>query len=140
MKKSTRNIAITAVAILAVLAVGVALVPVLFRDQIIERLRGELNDRVDATVTFSDVDVSLLSTFPTLTAEVSGLAITGKGGFADVTLLKAKSIGAGIDLIGLVLRREITIESIEVNTPEVHLVVRADGKANYDIVPDQQVI
>ncbi|MGB5414676.1 MAG: AsmA family protein, partial [Polyangiales bacterium] len=128
---------ITVVAILAVLAVGVALVPVLFRDQIIERLRSELNDRVDATVTFSDVDVSLLSTFPTLTAEVSGLAITGKGGFADVTLLKAKSIGAGIDVVGLVLRREITIESIEVNRPEVHLVVRADGKANYDIVPEQ---
>ncbi len=137
MRKLTRNILIAVVAIFAVLAVGVALVPVLFRDQIVERLRGELNDRVDATVNFSDVDVSLLSTFPTLTAEVSELAITGKGDFAEVTLLKAKSIGAGIDLVGLVLRREITIESIEVKTPEVHLVVRADGKANYDIVPEQ---
>jgi hypothetical protein len=137
MRKSTRNILITAVALLAVLAVGVALVPVLFRDQIIERLKIELNDRVHATVTFSDVDVSLLSTFPTLTAEVSDLAITGKGDFAEITLLKAKSIGAGINLVGLVLRREITIESIEVNTPEVHLVVRPGGKANYDIVPEQ---
>jgi len=137
MKKSARNILIAVASILGVLVVGLALVPVLFRDQIVERLRTELNDRVDATVTFSDVDVSLLSTFPTLTAEVSELAITGRGGFAEVTLLKAQSIGAGIDLIGLVLRREITIESIEVSAPEVHLIVRPDGKANYDIVPEQ---
>ncbi len=137
MKKSTRNILIGIVAVLGVLVVGLALVPVLFRDQIVERLRSELNDRVDATVTFSDVDLSLLSTFPTLTADVSELAITGKGDFAEVTLLKAKSIGAGIDLIGLVLRREITIESIEVNAPEVHIIVRPDGMANYDIVPEQ---
>lgn len=136
MKKSTRNIWIAVFALFGVLVGGVALVPVLFRDQIVERLRGELNERVDATVTFSDVDVSLLSTFPTLTAEVSELAITGKGDFAEVTLLTAKSLGAGIDLVGLVLRREITIESIEVNAPEVHLVVRPDGKANYDIVPE----
>ncbi len=137
MKKSTRNILVVVATILGVLVVGVALVPLLFRDQIIERLQSELNDRLDATVNFSDVDVSLLSTFPTLTAEVSELAITGKGDFADVTLLSSKSIGAGIDLVGLVLRREITIESVEVNSPEVHLVVRADGRANYDIVPEQ---
>ena len=133
-----RNVVIAVVALLAVLVVGVALVPVLFREQIVERLRGELNDRLDATVTFSDVDVSLLSTFPTLTAEISELGITGKGDFAEVTLLSAKSIGAGIDLIGLVLRREITIESIEVDTPKVHIVVRPDGRANYDIVPEQE--
>ena len=136
MKKSTRNILIAVVALLGVLVVGVALVPVLFRDRIVELLRSELNDRIDATVSFSDVDVSLLSTFPTLTAEASELTITGKGGFAEVKLFTAKSIGAGIDLVGLVLRSEITIESIEVNAPEVHLVVRADGRSNYDIVPE----
>ena len=137
MKKLKRNIAIVVVALLVVVGGGVALVPVLFRDQIVERLKSELNDRLDATVTFSDVDVSLLSTFPTLTAEVSELTIIGKGDFAEVTLLTTKSIGAGIDLVGLVLRREITIESIEVNTPDVQLVIRPDGRANYDIVPEQ---
>ncbi|MBT8451274.1 MAG: hypothetical protein KJO40_04830 [Deltaproteobacteria bacterium] len=137
MKKSTRNVLIGVASILGVLVVGLALVPVLFRDQIVERLRNELNERVEATVTFSDFDVSLLSTFPTLTAEVSELAITGKDEFAEVTLLNAMSVGAGIDLVGLVLRREITIESIEVKTPEVHLIVGPDGKANYDIFPEQ---
>ena len=136
MKKSTKNILIAIVALLGVLVVGVALVPVLFRGRIVELLRSELNDRIDATVSFSDVDVSLLSTFPTLTAAASELTITGKGDFAEVTLFTAESIGAGIDLIGLVLRSEITIESIEVNAPEVHLLVRADGSANYDIVPE----
>jgi len=115
---------------------GLALVPILFKDQIVERLRVELNERLDATVTFSGIDVSLLSTFPTLTAEVTDLAIAGKGDFAGTTLLAAKSIGVGIDLLALVMDRAIELESIEVKQPEVHVLVRPQGTANYDILQE----
>jgi hypothetical protein len=137
MKKPVKVTLIAVAVLLGVLLGGLALVPVLFRDQIVDRLRTELNERLDATVTFSEVDVSLLSTFPTLTAEVTELAITGKGDFAGTTLLAAKSIGAGINLLALILDRAIEIESIDVDQPEVHVLVGEDGKANYDMVQDQ---
>ncbi|HET6415775.1 MAG TPA: hypothetical protein VFG22_05730, partial [Polyangiales bacterium] len=65
MKKPVKVTLIATASLLAALLVALILVPVLFKDRIIERLRVELNERIDATVTFSDIDVSLLSTFPT---------------------------------------------------------------------------
>ncbi|MGB8332350.1 MAG: hypothetical protein WCE62_19655, partial [Polyangiales bacterium] len=130
------TLVVTAI-LLGTLLAGAVLVPILFKDRIVERLRTELNERLDATVTFSDVDLSLLSTFPTLTAEVTDLAIAGNGEFAGTTLIAAKSIGAGIDLLALVMESAIEIESIEVKQPEVHIVVRPDGASNYDIVREQ---
>ena len=137
MTKALKATLITLAALLGLLLVGIALVPFLFKDQIIERLRSELNERLDATVTFSDVDVSFFSTFPTLTAEVMDLAITGKGDFAETKLLAANSIATGIDVVALVMDRSIEISSIDVSQPEVHVLVREDGKANYDILAER---
>ncbi len=138
MKRPIKITLITIASLLGVLLLGLVLVPVLFKDQIVERLRIELNQRLDATVTFSEVDVSLLSTFPTLTAEVADLAITGKGDFDGTTLLAARSIGAGVDLLTLIMDSAIEVQSIDVEHPEVHVLVSKDGKANYDIVREQE--
>jgi hypothetical protein len=68
MKKPIKVMLIVAASLLAALVVALVLVPVLFKERNVERLRVELNDRIDATVSVSEIDVSLLSTFPTLTA------------------------------------------------------------------------
>ena len=99
MKKPIKVTLIVAVSALVALLVAAILVPFLFKDRIVERLRTELNERIDATVTFSEIDVSLLSTFPTLTARVERLAIAGKGEFEGITLLAADSIEAGVDIV-----------------------------------------
>ncbi|TFH27218.1 MAG: AsmA family protein, partial [Myxococcales bacterium] len=138
MKKPVTTTLIAVTALMGLLLVGLALVPFLFRDRIVERLRTELNERLDATVTFSEIDVSLLSTFPTLTAEVADLAITGKGQFSETTLLAAKSIGAGVNLVALILDGTVELESIEMDRPVMHVRVGRDGKANYDIVPERK--
>ncbi len=137
MKRTVKVTLLVVAALLGVLVVGLVLVPVLFKDQIVERLRVELNERLDATVSFADVDVSLLSTFPTLTAEVTDLAIAGKGDFEGVTLLSAESIAAGIDLLALIFDRSIEVESIELEQPVIRVLVRDDGRANYDIIREQ---
>ncbi len=137
MKRPLKITLLVAGTLLAMLIVGIALVPIVFKDQIVERLRVELNEQLDATVSFSEVDVSLLSTFPTLTAEVSELSITGKGDFEGTTLLSAQSIAAGLDLLALIFDKSIGVESIEVEQPVVHVVIDQDGKANYDIIREQ---
>ncbi|MDH3201354.1 MAG: AsmA family protein [Myxococcales bacterium] len=137
MKRPLKITLLVAGTILAVLIVGIVLVPVLFRDQIVERLRVELNEQLDATVSFSEVDVSLLSTFPTLTAEVTELSIAGEGDFAGTTLLSAQSIAVGLDLLALIFEKSIGVESIEIEEPVVHVVIDQDGRANYDIIREQ---
>ncbi len=118
----------------ALFAIGAVLIPILFRDQIVERLRQELNEQLDATVSFADVDVSLLSTFPTLTAEVVDLSVVGKGDFEGTRLIAAESVGAGLDIVALIFDREVVVESVSIERPEVRIVILEDGRANYDIV------
>ena len=137
MKRPLKMTLVVAATLVAVLIIGVVLAPVLFKDQIVERLRTELNEQLDATVSFSEVDVSLLSTFPTLTAEVTELSITGKGDFEGTALLSTQSIAAGVDLLALVFEKSIQIESIGVEQPVVRVVIDQDGKANYDIIREQ---
>jgi hypothetical protein len=136
MKKPVKITLIGVATLVGAIIVALALVPVLLEDRIIERLRTELNEQLHATVTFSDVDASLLSTFPTLTAEISGLKITGEDEFEGVTLFSAESVAVGVDLLALVMDDAIQIESIGIEHPEAHLIVTEDGKANYDIIAE----
>jgi hypothetical protein len=136
MKKAVNITLITIAALVVLLIVGILLVPILFKDRIVEVVRTELNERLDATVELTDVDITLLSTFPTLTVEVTGLEITGKGEFEGIKLWSSRSIAAGVDLLKLVRQDTITIESVEVDRPEVRIVVTEDGEANYDIVKE----
>lgn len=136
MNKPLRISLITVGALLLLLIAGLVLVPVLFEDRIVELVRSELNERVDADVDFEDVDLSLLSTFPNLTIEISKLTITGKGAFEGTQLLSVESIGAGIGLFTLITEDDIEIESIEIDQPNVHVVINEEGAANYDIMAD----
>ena len=136
MNKPVKITLIGVTILVGTIIVALALLPILLKDRIIERLRTELNEQLNATVTFSDVDASLLSTFPTLTAEISVLRITGEGDFEGVTLFSAESVAAGVDLIALVMNDAIQVESIGIDRPEVHLIVAEDGKANFDIVAE----
>lgn len=135
-KRAVRIASISLGVFVLALVAALALVPYLFKDQIVERVRSELNERLDATVELADIDLSLLSTFPTLTVEVEELAIIGKDVFEGIELLRARSIGAGLDLGALVFGDEIRIESVRIESPRVHVVVTANGAANYDILGD----
>ena len=118
MNKPVKITLIGVTILVGTIIVALALLPILLKDRIIERLRTELNEQLNATVTFSDVDASLLSTFPTLTAEISALRITGEGDFEGVTLFSAESVAAGVDLIALVMNDAIQVESIGIDRPE----------------------
>ena len=133
----TRTIRIALIAtalLLAALVVGAVLVPLLFEDRIVQLLRTELNERLNAVVEFSDADLSFLSTFPTFTVEISELKITGKDEFAGVELLRASSVAAGLDVLALVFDERIQVRSVGVDVPDVHVIIKRDGAANYDIL------
>ena len=130
-------------AIIGVSAVALAflgallLAPFLLKGRVIELVESQISARVDATVTFEDVDLTLLSTFPTLNVEVVGLEVAGVGEFEGITLASVGSIRTGVDLPRLVRDEELLIESAVVRRPEVHLIVNENGKANYDIVREE---
>ncbi|MGB5313988.1 MAG: AsmA family protein, partial [Polyangiales bacterium] len=136
MGKPLRITLIVTGLLLTLLVVGAVVVPLLFEDRIVQLLRTELNERLDAEVELADVDLSFLSTFPTFTAEVTELTVTGKGEFEGVQLLRASSVGAGLDLLALLFEDRIRITSVTVDQPDVHVIITKEGAANYDILGD----
>ena len=136
MKKPVKIKLVALAAFIGLVIITLAIVPIVLKDRVATLVRNELNERLDATVDFKTIDLSLLSTFPTLTAEVVDLEITGKGVFEGKTLLSVRSLGAGIDLFSLVGDEQLVVESITIDHPEIHVLVTEDGVANYDIIKE----
>lgn len=132
--KRSRKILLASAAFVALAVLGVLILPAVLKERVTDYIQRELDQRVDATVSFDDIDLTLLSTFPTLTAEVSGLQVVGKGRFDGKTLFSAELIGAGLDLMALLRDDQIIVESVLVEMPVVQLEETPDGEANYDII------
>lgn len=137
LKRSHKILLVSVGAVLALLLVGLVVLPVVLKGQVTAFIQSELDERLDAAVTFEDVDLTLLSTFPTLTAEVMALRVVGTGQFEGKTLLSVKRLGAGLDLIALLRNERFVIESVIVDEPIVQIEETSDGAANYDIVKAQ---
>jgi hypothetical protein len=110
------------------------LAPFVLKDRVVELVGRQISERLEATVSFEEVELSLLSTFPTLIIEVAGLEVVGAGAFEGVTLASVQSFRAGVDLVRLVRDEQLLIESATIDQPEIYLLVNEDGEANYDIV------
>src|SRR6185437_1967894 len=75
------------------------IIPVFFKDKIMALVKKELNEQLNATTDFKDVDISLFHNFPHLTVSIVDLSIVGKDSFKNDTLISAKSIDIALDLV-----------------------------------------
>jgi uncharacterized protein involved in outer membrane biogenesis len=119
------------VVVLLFLATAV-LVPILFKDKILALVKKQLNEQLNATADFKDVDISLFHNFPHLGVSIVDLSIVGKGDFLGDTLVAAKSIDVALDLMKAI-NGTYEILNIDINTPRIHAIVHTNGATNWDI-------
>jgi hypothetical protein len=93
---------------------------------------------VQAQVDFSGVDLSLFRHFPKLAIGLDSLRITGKGEFANDTLLSAKKIDVAVNLYSLISRKELNVRSLSIEQPRIHAIIHKNGHANWDIAKKQK--
>lgn len=108
------------------------IVPVFFKDKIMAVVKKQLNDQLNATTDFKDVDISLFHSFPHLSVSIEGVSIVGKDAFKNDTLIAAKSIDVALDLMKAI-NGTYDILNIGLVTPRIHAIMHKDGKANWDI-------
>ena len=136
MTKRTKILAGVA-SLLVLLLVAIAILPFVFRDRIVARVKAEVNTAVEARVDWRDAGLSLFGDFPNLTLTLDDLSVAGKRLFAGDTLARIHRLGVVLDL-GSVLRNyrqgdAILVRSIELERPVIALKVLDDGSANWDI-------
>lgn len=121
--------------IVALFLAVIIIIPIIFKDDIAKTIESEIDKSIDAKVHFSSdkLSLSLLSSFPSLTAEVADFAISGKGTFEGDTLFYAKQFVFSLDVMSVISGDHIAIEEVSVYEPLVNVMVTEDGQANYDI-------
>lgn len=123
-----------ALGILIVVIVAAAVVlPVIFKDDIIALAKTEANKNLKADVDFGDIDLSLISNFPDFTLRIENIKVTGREPFAGVELANIKAVVLSLDLMSVINGGQIQINTVGLEQPNLHVIVLADGTANYDI-------
>ncbi|MFA7446401.1 MAG: AsmA-like C-terminal region-containing protein [Flavobacteriaceae bacterium] len=121
--------------ILAVLVVALAVTPFLFKDKIKDLVLKTINENLDATVNFSDVDLSLLKSFPKASVSITDLSIINKAPFEGDTLVFSEVIDLKMSVKELFKSEgeAMNIEGIFIKNALVNLVFNKDGVGNFDI-------
>lgn len=139
MKKRTR-ILVAIGTVLGVLLVALAVLPLLFRDRIVARVKAEANQAVEARVDWRDASLAIFRDFPNLTLRLDDFTVAGTHRFAGDTLANVRRLQFVLDL-GSVLRSirrgdPIIVRSVKLDRPTVSLEVLEDGTANWNITKE----
>jgi hypothetical protein len=121
--------------ILAILAVGsAAILPMIFKDELIAIVKEAANDNLNAKLDFGDVQLSLLRSFPKLSFKMDSLSIEGINEFEGLPLAKVGSIDLQLDVLSVLQRsKPIAVKSVKIDQPEIQVLVLKNGLANYNI-------
>ncbi len=129
MKKALKITGIVIAAIIVLLLVA----PYLFKGQILTIAKTQINKNLNANVEFSDLNLSLIKSFPNLNVELEELSVTGKEAFQNDTLIRFDRFVTNIDLMSII-QNNIKIIAIELHHPVINAMVLENGQANWDIM------
>ncbi len=140
MKKWEKYLSIF-ILILSTLIIIILLAASLLRNFILRQAIHYANRNLLVKIDFDKSNITLLQDFPNAQIHFYNLTITGKGDFADDTLLYVPDIEFTIDVEHFSDRpQQITIKEIDATQPRLNLLVNPDGIANYYFFPTKEDI
>ena len=98
--------------ILLVLIILILLLPVLFKDQIVQFIKDEANASLNAQLEFGEVNLSLLSTFPKFSLEINDITLTGADEFEGIELVDIKQTHLKLNLWSVISGDQYEISSV----------------------------
>ncbi|GGW67542.1 AsmA-like protein [Winogradskyella epiphytica] len=132
MKKFLKIIGIVLLVFIAILVA----IPFVLESKIDTIFQNYADNNLDADLTFDDVSLSLISSFPKAEVSVKNLKITNRAPFKGENLAIAKSISFEMAISELFKGTDEPLEVNEVIADELLLVLKTNktGAVNYDIV------
>lgn len=131
MKKIFKIIGIILLIFIAILIA----IPFILESKIDTIVQNYADENLNAKLSFDDVNLSLISSFPKAQVNVENLKITTLKPFEGETLVTAKSLSFEMPLGGLISGSEEPIAINEIIANELLLVLKTNtlGDTNYDI-------
>ncbi len=127
--------------LLLIFIVVLAAIPLVLESKIDRIVQNYADENLNAKLSFDDVSLSLLSSFPKASVSVDNLKITTLSPFEDETLVEAKSIAFEMPIKELFKNAEddpLVINEIIADEFLLTLKTNALGHVNYDIVKPKE--
>lgn len=120
---------------LVIALIALVSIPFLFKDKIKEMIVKAINENVDATVAFEDVDLSLLKSFPQANVTIDRLSIINKAPFAGDTLFYSGEVNLKMSIKELFKGEgeAMNVESFSSTDGIVNILFDKNGIGNFDI-------
>ncbi len=109
--------------IIVILAALVIILPIIFKGEIVELAKKEINNNVNATVDFVDMDLSLIKNFPNFSLTIHQLTVIGNDDFSQDTLANIKATNVVIDLFSVFGDSGYEVKKIVVDSPKLKVKV-----------------
>ncbi|TXD51299.1 MULTISPECIES: AsmA-like C-terminal region-containing protein [unclassified Polaribacter] len=121
--------------ILLILVIGLVSIPFLFKDKIVLMVSNTMNNNINASVTFKEVDVSLFKNFPLASITIADIAVLNKAPFLGDTLYSAKTLNFSMNITELLKKADevIALKSINTKNGQVNIIFNKENMGNYDI-------
>ena len=132
MKKKILKI----VGIIVLVFIGILIAaPFILKAKIGDILKNNINNNVDATLDFSNANLSLIQSFPSAEVELQGVTLINNAPFEGDTLFAAKKIELkmGIGELFKGSGESIAIKSLSVEGALLNIKIDKEGHASYDI-------
>lgn len=110
-------------------------IPYFFEDQIKAKIAEAINEKVDAKISFSNVDLSLIKSFPGANVTLDSLVIINKAPFEGDTLVSLGEVNLKMSIKELFKGKNeaLNIDGISTKNGLINIIFNKDGIGNYDI-------
>ena len=128
-----KKILISIAVLFILLLAAIIVLPIVFKDKIVAKVKEEVNKNINAKVDFGEFSLSLIKSFPNFSLEVNNVSVVGVQEFEKDTLASIKTFSFTIDLMSVIKGEQIMIKSFSLDEPNIKAIVLENGKTNWDI-------
>ena len=122
-------------ALIILFLIALFAIPYFFEDQIKAKIAEAINEKVDAKISFSNVDLSLIKSFPGANVTLDSLVIINKAPFEGDTLVALGEVNLKMSIKELFKGKNeaLNIDGISSKNGLINIIFNKDGIGNYDI-------
>ncbi|MCL2175585.1 MAG: AsmA family protein [Treponema sp.] len=133
MSKIIKPIVIALASVILFIFLVLLITPMLFKNQLMEIAKTELNKMFLAKVDFKDLKLSFIRNFPNAYIGLDGLEVLGVGDFEDELLVSFDRFSVTVDLVSAIKMDNIEVKSILLDKARLNGHILEDGSANWNI-------
>ena len=134
LKKTIKYLA----TIIILLILALLITPILFKGQILEKVKQYANESISAKLDFGETDLSLISSFPKFKFEINDISLINRVPFEGDTLAHIGNINLDLNLWS-VFDGEYVISNLNVSDLTANAKVLKDGTSNWDIALEDSI-